>query len=304
MQKDVDELSKKTENAISVVEKTDEHGKVYYEDQDDKKHYRPSFNNPDELKEYQDQVAAIAAYRMLTNKDEFEPKVINKKVVEVGTGEDKTKKIVYTDKDNKELSEEEVKEIELENRRKANTSTMARKVIKNPEGIKDEELKKDIQGELAKLNGEELEDLDISEDDVKTLWSNDDDNDDSDEEDKENKDYDPENDKEENAEDNGGNDEDGKPKEPKRKIRKKSSKRKGYFVYIYKDKDDGKVKKSNKRDWQANVKAWKRYRHRLAKWEQEQQQHTTESLSKFIRNNMILECGTKCTSLADYIKYT
>lgn len=95
-------------------------------------------------------------------------------------------------------------------------------------------------------------------------------------------------DEESNEEDKIGKDENGKPKPPKRKIKKVRGKRKGTFrYYVYdanggrKKDDNGKPLRSNKEEWQANMKAWSKYRARLKKWSE-----NNESLSIFLQNNM------------------
>lgn len=116
---------------------------------------------------------------------------------------------------------------------------------------------------------------------------------------KDNLDNDDEN-SEDSAED-GGNDEDGKPKPPKRKIRKIPSKRKGFFNYVYKTQDNKRARAS-KKDWQANIKAWKKYKRRLAKWEKEHgSSPKTESLMNMINKKCIFKRFNP-DNLTNYLK--
>jgi hypothetical protein len=92
-------------------------------------------------------------------------------------------------------------------------------------------------------------------------------------------------------EDDGGEDKDTKnskgepkPKPPKRKIKKVASKRKGFFKYVYKTQD-GKKASASKADWQANVKAWNKYKKRLADWEK----NKNESIVDVLRDKLVLE---------------
>lgn len=104
-------------------------------------------------------------------------------------------------------------------------------------------------------------------------------------------------DEEEPDSEDGGNEEDGKPKEPKRKIKKRPSKIKGRFIYVYRTQE-GKRARASKKDWQANVKAWNKYKRRLAKWEKE---HNSNESLKYTNKKSIYEVF-KPKDLTQYLK--
>lgn len=92
----------------------------------------------------------------------------------------------------------------------------------------------------------------------------------------------------ENDDDKTTNDENGKPQPPKRKIKKRPSKIKGRFIYIYKTQDN-KPARSNKKDWQANVRAWKKYKRRLAKWEKANSTKNESFITKVLAKKLVIE---------------
>lgn len=115
-------------------------------------------------------------------------------------------------------------------------------------------------------------------------------------------------DEESNEDDKISKDENGKPKPPKRKIKKVRGKRKGTFrYYVYnanggrRKDENGKPLRSNKEDWQANMKAWSKYRARLDKWKKD---HPNESLSIFLQNNLNIINENKSNKLSEYLNKT
>lgn len=101
----------------------------------------------------------------------------------------------------------------------------------------------------------------------------------------------------ENNDDKTTKDAQRKPLPPKRKIRKRPSKRKGFSVYIYKDQN-GKIQKTSKKDWQANVRAWKKYKRRLAKWEKTNSTRNESFITKVLSKKLVVErfCPKDLTS--------
>lgn len=93
----------------------------------------------------------------------------------------------------------------------------------------------------------------------------------------------------ENDDDKTTNDENGKPQPPKRKIKKRHSKIKGRFIYIYKTQDN-KPARANKKDWQANVRAWKKYKRRLAKWQKNNPSKNESFITKVLAKKLVIEC--------------
>ena len=92
----------------------------------------------------------------------------------------------------------------------------------------------------------------------------------------------------ENDDDKTTNDENGKPQPPKRKIKKRPSKIKGRFIYIYKTQDN-KLARANKKDWQANVRAWKKYKRRLAKWQKNNPSKNESFITKVLTKKLVIE---------------
>ena len=101
----------------------------------------------------------------------------------------------------------------------------------------------------------------------------------------------------EDSDEDSGKDETGKPKEPKRKIRKKAGKRKGSYQYIYKT-NDGKIARASKKDWQANVRAWKKYKRRLSKWQKNNPSKNESFITKVLSKKLVIErfCPKDLTS--------
>lgn len=104
----------------------------------------------------------------------------------------------------------------------------------------------------------------------------------------------------ENDDDKTTNDENGKPQPPKRKIKKRHSKIKGRFVYIYKTQDN-KPARASKKDWQANVRAWKKYKRRLAKWEKANSTKNESFITKVLAKKLVIERFYP-KDLTDYLK--
>lgn len=93
---------------------------------------------------------------------------------------------------------------------------------------------------------------------------------------------------------------DGKPQKPKRKIRKRPSKRKGFFVYVYKT-EEGKLAKASKKDWQANLRSWARYRRRLAKWQKQNSNKNESYITRILSDRLVIERFYP-KDLTDYLK--
>lgn len=104
----------------------------------------------------------------------------------------------------------------------------------------------------------------------------------------------------ENDDDRTTNDENGKPQPPKRKIKKRHSKIKGRFIYIYKTQDN-KPARANKKDWQANVRAWKKYKRRLAKWQKQNSNKNESYITRILSDRLVIERFYP-KDLTDYLK--
>ena len=177
------------------------------------------------------------------------------------------------------------------------TAAELENIVKDREGDDDdEEAMSDTEKELKDAK-KALKDM--SEDDIMDLASKDEKPEDvSDEEWKAAKKYkeaknkldneDDQDDDAENDDDKTTNDENGKPQPPKRKIKKRPSKIKGRFIYIYKTQDN-KPARANKKDWQANVRAWKKYKRRLAKWQKNNPSKNESFITKVLTKKLVIE---------------
>lgn len=169
-----------------------------------------------------------------------------------------------TDDESETDSEKQIKELKkgiLKNMSEDDIMDLANKNEK-PEGISDEQYKAAKKYAVAKQNIDDNDENEKSDDDSEDI--------------------------------------DGKPQKPKRKIRKRPSKRKGFSVYVYKTQE-GKLAKASKKDWQANVRAWERYRRRLAKWEKENNKRNESYITKVLSKNLVIE-RFKPKDLTKYLK--
>lgn len=105
---------------------------------------------------------------------------------------------------------------------------------------------------------------------------------------------------EEKSDIDSNDDENGRPQKPKRKIKKLPSKRDGYYKYVYKTQD-GKPARASKADWQANVRAWKKYRRRLAKWEKQNSKKNESYITRILSDRLVVERFYP-KDLTDYLK--
>ena len=313
---EVEKQSKETKNSLLDGEELDENG-VPYIKIGDEIIKRPDSSNIEELENYRKKVAVQAAIAQLeTGKGPKEQKVIQKKIVKDGD----TEKVEYTDENGTKIDENEVIKRELENKKIAETNSWIKKVLSGEIEVSEEEAKQldDAYEEMtedARKKYDEEFGIDFDE----KNWSEKDESDEEDDNDKEVKDETPDEEKEENKEESDS-DEDGKPNPPKRRIRKKSGKRKGTFKYIYKSNETGKLCRATKKDWEANVRAWRRYKKKLAEYNKTNSNSNSDSKGKdsnnstqgekhesitiFLKKNLVLEGLSSVMPMSNYIKFS